>query len=67
MLAEDPDHRPPPALLRDPSGARGRRVAARPASRAQRSFKIGDGARPSRGPDRDPGRNADVLAPPRPG
>jgi eukaryotic-like serine/threonine-protein kinase len=41
MLAEDPDHRPPPALLRDPSGARGRRVAARPASRAQRSFKIG--------------------------
>ncbi|HEX3990400.1 MAG TPA: hypothetical protein VHX39_04425 [Acetobacteraceae bacterium] len=41
MLAEDPDHRPTPALLRDPSGARGRRVAARPASRAQRSFKIG--------------------------
>ncbi len=41
MLAEDPDHRPQPSLLRDPSGARGRRVAARPASRAQRSFKIG--------------------------
>ena len=41
MLAEDPDHRPTPALLRDPSSARGRRVAARPAPRAQRSFKIG--------------------------
>jgi hypothetical protein len=41
MLAEDPEHRPTPALLRDPSGARGRRVAARPASRAQRPFKIG--------------------------
>ena len=41
MLAEDPDHRPTPALLRDPSGARGRRVTGRPASRAQRSFKIG--------------------------
>jgi hypothetical protein len=41
MLAEDPDHRPTPAMLRDPNGARGRRVAARPASRAQRSFKIG--------------------------
>jgi eukaryotic-like serine/threonine-protein kinase len=41
MLAEDPDHRPTPTLLRDPGGARGRRVAARPAPRAQRSFKIG--------------------------
>ncbi len=41
MLAEDPEHRPPPSLLRDPVGARGRRVTARPASRAQRSFKIG--------------------------
>jgi len=41
MLAEDPEHRPTPSLLRDPSGARGRRVTARPASRAQRSFKIG--------------------------
>lgn len=41
MLAEDPEHRPTPALLRDPAGARGRRVAARPASRAQRPFKIG--------------------------
>jgi hypothetical protein len=41
MLAEDPDHRPPPSLLRDPIAARGRRVAARPASRAQRSFNLG--------------------------
>lgn len=41
MLAEDPDHRPMPALLRDPGGIRGRRVAARPATRAQRPFKIG--------------------------
>ncbi len=41
MLAEDPDHRPTPALLRDPASARGRRVAARPPSRAQRAFKIG--------------------------
>ena len=41
MLAEDPDHRPTAAQLRDPSGARGRRVTSRPASRAQRPFKIG--------------------------
>jgi hypothetical protein len=41
MLAEDPQHRPDPARLHDPSGARGRRVAARPASRAQRPLKIG--------------------------
>jgi hypothetical protein len=41
MLAEDPEHRPPPALLRDPFAARGRRVAARPASRAQKPFTIG--------------------------
>lgn len=41
MLAEDPDHRPTPALLRDPAGARGRRVAARPPARAQRPFKLG--------------------------
>lgn len=41
MLAEDPEHRPPPTLLRDPVGARGRRVAGRPASRAQRLFKVG--------------------------
>jgi hypothetical protein len=41
MLAEDPDHRPPPALLRDIAGTRARRVAARPVPRAQRPFKIG--------------------------
>src|SRR5258708_8857130 len=41
MLAEDPEHRPLPGVLRDPGGARGRRVAARPAPRAQRPFKIG--------------------------
>jgi hypothetical protein len=41
MLAEDPDHRPPPALLRDPAAARGRRVAARPPPRAQRPMKFG--------------------------
>jgi hypothetical protein len=41
MLAEDPDHRPPPSLLRDPSSARGRKVAARPASRAQKAFVLG--------------------------
>jgi len=41
MLAEDPDHRPTPALLRDPAGARGRRVAARPPARAQRPYKLG--------------------------
>jgi hypothetical protein len=41
MLAEDPEHRPPPSLLRDPVAARGRRVAGRPAPRAQKSFRIG--------------------------
>ena len=41
MLAEDPEHRPPPSLLRDPSSARGRKVAARPASRAQKGFVLG--------------------------
>ena len=41
MLAEDPEHRPNPAMLRDTVGARGRRVAARPPTRAQRPFKIG--------------------------
>lgn len=38
MLAEDPEHRPTPALLLDPASARGRRVAARPPRRAQRSI-----------------------------
>jgi hypothetical protein len=38
MLAEDPDHRPPPAMLLDPQTARARRVAARPPRRAQRGI-----------------------------
>ncbi|MSP02693.1 MAG: hypothetical protein EXR07_16835 [Acetobacteraceae bacterium] len=41
MLAEDPDHRPTPALLRDPARTRGRRVAARPPAHAPRPFRIG--------------------------
>jgi hypothetical protein len=40
MLAEDPEHRPPPALLFDPAAARARRVAARPPRRAQRPLEI---------------------------
>ena len=35
MLAEDPDHRPPPTMLLRPEQARARRVAARPPRRAQ--------------------------------
>jgi hypothetical protein len=42
MLAEDPEHRPPPALLLDPAAARGRRVAARPPRRAQRPLLFAD-------------------------
>ena len=42
MLAEDPEHRPTPTLLLDPASARGRRVAARPPRRAQRSIPMGD-------------------------
>jgi hypothetical protein len=41
MLAEDPDHRPAPALLLDPEQARSRRVATRPAVRAQRALEVG--------------------------
>jgi hypothetical protein len=41
MLAEDPEHRPPPVLLADPAAARARRVAARPPRRAQRPIEIG--------------------------
>ena len=41
MLAEDPEHRPPPALLLDPIAARGRRVAARPPRRAPRPLRVG--------------------------
>ena len=40
MLAEDPDHRPPPALLADPGTARARRVAARPPRRGQRALDL---------------------------
>ena len=42
MLAEDPEHRPTPALLLDAGAARGRRVTARPPRRAQRAFQVGD-------------------------
>ena len=41
MLAEDPEHRPPPSLLADPAAARARRVAARPPRRAQRPLRVG--------------------------
>ncbi len=41
MLAEDPEHRPPPSLLADPATARARRVAARPPRRAQHPLRVG--------------------------
>jgi len=41
MLAEDPEHRPAPALLANTEVARGRRVAARPPRRAQQTLEIG--------------------------
>jgi hypothetical protein len=41
MLAEDPEHRPSPALLGRPEQARARRVAARPPRRAQVSLEFG--------------------------
>ena len=40
MLAEDPDHRPPPTLLAEPAVARARRVAARPPRRGQRPLDL---------------------------
>ena len=40
MLAEDPEHRPPPVLLADPMAARARRVAARPQRRGQRPLDV---------------------------
>ena len=43
MLAEDPDHRPPPALLAEPAVARTRRVAARPVRRGQRPLELASG------------------------
>jgi len=44
MLAEDPEHRPAPALLADLAAARARRVAARPPRRAQRPLDLGGAA-----------------------
>lgn len=44
MLAEDPDHRPSPALLADPASARARRPAARPPQRAERPLEVGEAA-----------------------
>jgi hypothetical protein len=41
MLAEDPDHRPPPKLLLNPEQARARRVAARPPRRALQGLDVG--------------------------
>jgi hypothetical protein len=41
MVAEDPDHRPPPKLLLNPEQARARRVAARPPRRALQSLDVG--------------------------
>ena len=41
MLADDPDHRPSPALLAMPATARARRIAARPIRHAQRPIEIG--------------------------
>jgi hypothetical protein len=43
MLAEDPEHRPPPVLLADPGAARSRRVAARPMRRGQRPLELSGG------------------------
>ena len=42
MLAEDPDHRPLPAQLLDPSSLRGRRAAARPPRRSQHPLMLSD-------------------------
>lgn len=40
MLADDPEHRPHPALLTEPSAARARRVASRPSRRAPRPLQF---------------------------
>lgn len=42
MLAEDPEHRPPPSLLLDSAAARSRRIAARPPHRAQQPIQLGN-------------------------
>jgi hypothetical protein len=44
MLADDPDHRPSPALLLDPLRAAARRTTTRPPRRAQRALEVGTGA-----------------------
>lgn len=41
MLADDPEHRPSPALLANPAAVRARRIAARSARRAQRPIDVG--------------------------
>jgi eukaryotic-like serine/threonine-protein kinase len=41
MLADEPDHRPTPAVLLEPSQARIRRLATRPPARATRALEIG--------------------------
>ncbi len=41
MLADDPEHRPPPAVLADPARARTRRVVTRPAAQARQPLRIG--------------------------
>lgn len=41
MLAEDPEHRPTPALLADVDAARARRIATRPARRGERALLLG--------------------------
>jgi hypothetical protein len=41
MLADEPDHRPIPSVLLEPSQARIRRLATRPPARATRALEIG--------------------------
>jgi hypothetical protein len=40
MLADDPDHRPSPALLSEPGSAAARRIAARSSRRAQQALLV---------------------------
>ncbi|HET6307587.1 MAG TPA: hypothetical protein VFG12_10405, partial [Rhodopila sp.] len=42
MLAEDPDHRPPPGSLMELANSRGRRVATRPARRSQAALMLNE-------------------------
>jgi hypothetical protein len=41
MLAEEPAHRPSPAMLMDPLAAAARRIATRPARRAGQALRVG--------------------------